>query len=215
MTSKQDGKPETIKGEIGYYNLQDWWLSTFSQNERDHIESVYQPFGFSSSGSVNPRPLTQGDIDWTDGSIVGLLWGLSSWFNNSRDSELAKKMIKKAEEIGVTADDILDLHFAYAEKMAIYYRNKNNDPESLDVAIKAARDQIALATQAAKAFKEEYGDETLPSHAGYDQLHIILEKQGQYDEAIVLCEQAKYQGWNGRWDTIIESIKTKRDKANS
>ena len=34
-----DKKPQ-VKGEIGYFGLQDWWLSTFTQEERNHIEEI-------------------------------------------------------------------------------------------------------------------------------------------------------------------------------
>lgn len=39
------GKEKEIKGEIGYFGLQDWWLSSFTQVERDHIEDVFHPMG--------------------------------------------------------------------------------------------------------------------------------------------------------------------------
>jgi hypothetical protein len=30
-----------VKGYIGYYNLTEWWLNTFSNKERDYILKVY------------------------------------------------------------------------------------------------------------------------------------------------------------------------------
>jgi hypothetical protein len=40
-----------------------------------------------------------------------------------------------------------------------------------------------------------------------------LEKQGKFDEAIALCEQAKAQGWADDWDKQIKTLKKKKIKA--
>lgn len=203
-----DKKPE-IKGEIGYFGLQDWWLSTFSQEERDHIEEIFKPLG----GDPNSKPLTEGDISWTSQTAAGLLGSLAGWFNNPRDREIAKKIIDKANELAPKGTDVLDHHFALQQTMEIYYREREASPEALERAIKACRDQIALAPQAAQQFLKEYPEQSLPAHAGYSQLRIILEKQGKFDEAIELCEQAEKQGWAGNWDKQIETLNKKKAKA--
>jgi hypothetical protein len=45
-----------IDGLVGYYGLQDWWLTTFTPKERDDIEAMW---GYVILGE---RPLTQGHI---------------------------------------------------------------------------------------------------------------------------------------------------------
>ncbi len=205
------GKKNEIKGEIGYFGLQDWWLTAFTQEERDHIEEVFHPMGADPTS----RPLTEGDISYSSGTATGLLQALAGWFNNPRDREIAKKIITKAEELAPAGGNVLDRHFTLSEKMVIYYRERETSPEAMETAINACREQIALATQAAKAFLREYPEQPLPAHAGYRQLRIILEKQGKYDEAIALCEQAKQQGWADDWDKQMETLKRKKAKANA
>lgn len=202
-------KKPVIKGEIGYFGLQDWWLSTFNQEERDHIEKVYQPMG-SGPGS---KPLTQREISSTSQTAAGLLQALAGWFNNPRDREIAKKIIAKAEELAPTGGNVLDRHFTLSEKIVIYYRERETTPDGLEKAVQACREQIAMAPEAAKVFLKEYPWQPLPAHQGYRQLRIILEKQEKYDEAIVLCEQAKQQGWADEWDKQIETLKKKKAKA--
>ena len=34
-----------VEGYIGYYELTDWWLSTFTEAEREYIEQRFQPTG--------------------------------------------------------------------------------------------------------------------------------------------------------------------------
>lgn len=201
-------KKSEIKGEIGYFKLQDWWFSAFTQEERNHIEEVFHPMGSDPSS----KPLTQGDLSYTSQTAAGLLQALAGWFNNPRDREIAKKIITKAEELAPTGGNVLDRHFTLSEKMVIYYREREASPEAMEKAIQACREQIAMAPEAAKAFLKEYPWQPLPAHAGYRQLRIILEKQGKFDEAIELCEQAKQQGWSGNWDKQIETLKKKKQK---
>lgn len=200
-----------IKGEIGYFKLQDWWISAFTQEERDHIEEVFHPMGADPSS----KPLTQSDIFYTSQTAAGLLQTLAGWFNNPRDREIAKKIINKAEELAPTGGNVLDRHFTLSEKMAIYYRERETNPEAMGKAIQACREQIAMASEAAKAFLKEYSEQVLPAHVGYRQLRIILEKLGKFDEAIELCEQAKSQGWADDWDKQVETLKKKKVKATT
>lgn len=52
----------------------------------------------------------------------------------------------------------------------------------------------------------------LPSHHGYKQLAIILEKRGEVAEALGICLQAQSQGWKGDWDARIARLQSKLEK---
>lgn len=183
-------KPQPqIRGSIGYFGLGDWWLTTFSDEERQHILQVFQPLG--SSGDS----LTSGSISYTSESAVGLLQSLAGWFTKDQDRPIAHKMLDKAEELAV-GSPVLDRHFLYGQEIGTYYKDREQ-PAYLGKAIRACRQQIAIAPEAAKAFKAEYKGSPLPSHKGYEQLAIILEKQGNFQEAIGLSALALRQGWSG------------------
>jgi len=201
-------KKSKIKGEIGYFKLQDLWLSAFTQEERDHIEEVFHPM----SADPSSKPLTHGGLSYTSQTAAGLLQALAGWFNNPRDREIAKKIITKAEELAPTGGDVLGRHFTLSEKLVIYYREWETSPKAMEKAIQACREQVAMAPEAVKAFLKEYPWQALPAHAGYRQLRIILEKQGKFDEAIQLCEQAKAQGWADNWNKQIETLNKKKAK---
>lgn len=194
-----------IKGQIGYYGLEDWWLSEFSEEERNRIEEVFKPMG-SDPGS---KPLTEGDLSYSSQNAAGLLHALAGWFNKPGERELAKKIIAKATELAQAGSDVLDLHFSLQQRMEIYYRERETDPNALDEAIRACQDQIKIAPQAAKQFLKEYPNQPLPGHAGYTQLAIILKKQEKHQEVIELCEKAKEQGWAGDWDKRIADAQKK------
>lgn len=195
------GKPK-IEGDIGRHGLTDWWLSAFDDAEREYIEQTYQPFGYPPGS----RPLTKGSAGGSL-TISMILSGLATWFRKPKDYDIAVKILDKSRELGKA--DILGLHFTCQWLIEVHYRMRDLDPSALQHAIDACRQQIAIAPQAAVKFKCEYRDKPLPSHVGYKQLVIILEKQGKIREAIELCEQAKSQGWNEDWDKRIARYQKK------
>ena len=66
-------RQKEIKGEIGYFHLQDWWQTTFTQEERNHIEDVFKPLG----SDQKDKPLTESDISYTSQTSSGLLHNLA------------------------------------------------------------------------------------------------------------------------------------------
>lgn len=78
-----------IKGLIGYFGLEDWWIEAFSDAERKRIEECY---GKSS--------LTQGDIYATSQTVEGLIRAMASfWQPTPEDELLALRLMAKANEM--------------------------------------------------------------------------------------------------------------------
>ena len=190
-------KKNSIAGYIGYFELQDWWLEIFSQQEHMYIQKKYQPMG-NSDGKLTTEKITA-----TSQSTVAFLTDLCSWFSNKEDSVIAYKILEKSQNLITVKTNVLDIHFLYNLMIKIYYKNREIQ-EYANKAIVACEKQIQLAPKAAKAFKEKYRDDPLPSHTGYTQLVIILEKQKEYEKVIDLCKQAQAQTWNGDWTKRIE-----------
>jgi hypothetical protein len=105
------------KGEIGYYGLDDWWLNTFTEEERKIIMNTYQPMDLSSDSLVKTEILSSSQ------SKLAFLSGLSSWFKKPDYYLIAKKILEKAETLVDKTGNILDVHFFYQNKIQIYYRN--------------------------------------------------------------------------------------------
>ena len=196
---------QKIKGEIGYFGLQDWWLSELTDLERKYIKGKYQPLGDSDDS------LTNDEISYSSRTAVGFLSALAGWFWRQEDRPLAHKIPEKAEDLVDSDTEILDLHFLYGEKLRVLYKDRDKTG-GLDKAIDACKKQISLAPVAAIAFIEEHGD-PLPSHKGFEQLAIILEKQKKYKDAIELCRDAAKQGWSGDWNKRIQRCRKKINHA--
>lgn len=194
-----------IEGELGYFGLGDWWLDTFTDKERAYIEHVFQPL--SMGGGT--RPLTQGKIDSTTQRAASLLSGLAGWFTKGDDLSIAVRMLDKAQ--AVVGSNVLDQHFLYQQVIKTYLSFPSSDADAKAQVIRACEQQIALAPEAAKAFKKEEGPK-LPGHEGYERLIMIHERNKDYPSAIALCKQAKKQKWAGEWDDDIERLKVKSGK---
>jgi tetratricopeptide (TPR) repeat protein len=193
-----------VKGHIGYYGLEKWWFSEFSQEERERIEEKFQPIGSSNSS------LTSGDIESSTESLLSFLSNLAGWFSKKEDLSIAYRILEKGDSFSKSTKSVLDRHFFFGQKVKAYYKSRENK-QYFDEAVKAAEQQIALANKAAREFKAQMPQSALPSHIGYQQLAIILEKQKEFDEAIELCRKAKKQRWSGDWDKRIERCKKNKN----
>jgi tetratricopeptide (TPR) repeat protein len=192
-------------GYIAGYELSDWWQEAFSAEERRRIEEVYEanpPLGLSVD---KKKPLTEGLAARIGLSTAGFLWSLSSWFEGPNNRDIARKILRKADEVNSkrgSTEDILDEHFTISQAITIYYRDRK-DRGYYDQAVRLCRRQIELAPRAKEAFLTKYPEQPLPSHAGYKQLVIILDKEKKWTEAVALCKQAQREGWSGDWDKRI------------
>lgn len=101
----------------------------------------------------------------------------------------------------------VERHFALQNLAQAAYRLREVHAEALEDAEAACREQILLADVAGPALRQEFGSK--PSHHGYKQLAIILEKQKRFHEAMELVERAKAQGWDGDWDKRAERMAKK------
>lgn len=122
--------------------------------------------------------------------------------------------MQKTEELINNSSRVLDLHFFYMEKIKIYYKNRDNDLDALDNAIKACEQQIEIARKAKIAFIKEdrklgFNNIQLPRHSGFEQLAIIEEKRKNFESAIEGSNRAMEQGWAGDWEKQIERCKKK------
>ncbi|CAD6876115.1 hypothetical protein [Methylomonas fluvii] len=78
-------------GLIGYLGLQEWWLSEFTEAERDHIEK---------NGFGKPT-LTHGVIQASSHTPHSLIMAMTSfWQPTAEDERLIVKLIIKAHQIG-------------------------------------------------------------------------------------------------------------------
>ncbi len=210
---------QKIAGFFKYYGLSDWWLTSFSNQEKKLIISVISAYRSLSSdvssltkgeylGSA-PPPLS---FTSSNSNMSTFLCGLAHWFKKPETYQIAKRLIEKAEEYVAEIKSVSDLHFYYLSKIEIYYRNRETESDALEKAITACEQQIAISEKVAKVMKKENENTSrpgLPMHTGFQQLAIIREKQKDYEAIIRISEQALKEGWGGDWERRIEKAKKK------
>lgn len=115
-----------------------------------------------------------------------------------QSDKLIKKVEKDLEEMEV--ENILDCFYALEELISQYIEEdiKDNDTKTALLVI-ASKKQIDLSREVIEHLLQTMPGIPLPAHLGYDVLSDIRERQGQYEECIVLCQKAIEEGWSGDW----------------
>lgn len=103
------------KGQIRFYNLWDWWISEFTQEERDIMIDKHQFFGFGVSldlnGKVEDEKLNylEEESGERSTSVVVLLYALSFCFKKGTESY--NKINNKTKEIFKNATPNIEIDF--------------------------------------------------------------------------------------------------------
>lgn len=198
-----------VEGELGYFGLGPWWSATFTRAEQDYIEAGFHPDNLPRGA----KPLTTGQKQLTFQSATGLLTAIAAALRNSpQDRPLAMRILAKAEDRARAEDNMLGLHFVYQEMIRLHNKWRDHFFDALDLTFGACHKQVAMAAVAAELLRELRPEAPLPPHLGFQQLAILLEKEGSYTKAIELCKEARDQGWTGNWTWRIGCLAKKRDE---
>ena len=119
------------EGLIGRYGLNDWWLSTFTAEEREEIQARRPSLVAGDNQDVIAAERTRpgSASGWVENSLRSI--GIE--FIQAMDFGTAERLIAKATEVGGAS--ILDRHFGHQQMAQAYYRHRNDDPEALALAI--------------------------------------------------------------------------------
>lgn len=204
-------------GLIAACGLSDWWNTAFTDSGRAGLEQLFNApsqDGGTRSARLADGPLEPGEDPFRlvgkdpyrlVGTLVALVRGALA------PREVISALLAKHEELARSRGNVLDLHFVYSAAIETWYARRESEPDALQLAIEACEKQIAIAPQAwgqfvadaeasARRSSELWGETReatflAPSHRGFQQLAIIREKQGDFDEALRLSREAQRQGW--------------------
>jgi hypothetical protein len=193
----------TMKGLFGYYGLYDWWMNEFDNNEKERLKIAYGtagmgiPFERYYSGSENPLMHLnrgKGAVD----ILSGILGNVLHYKNYPTD--IVEKIIVKANSLIDEKSDVVDCHFAYMHEINFYKAHIKNSPRHEQRFVQSCLKQIAIADKVKERFKTE-GMERLPHHSGFWDLQDYYEKNGKWQEAYDLSNEA-VRVWGG----VVESV---------
>lgn len=209
MLSFMRSRKKKIEGFIGSVGLESWWQDEFDDEERLRIDQTYRPMG--SSPDVESI-LTTGPIQKTGFDAANTLSTVATWFKQPEDRTIAYRFVQKAEELLPQSQNILTAHFFNQAKCQVYYRWREIDDFALQRAIEACESQIAISSQVAKHFLDSADWGIMPSHYGFKQLAIIMQKAGRLKVALQYCEKARGEGWKGDWEKRIARLSQQIEK---
>lgn len=219
--------PKHVGGLIGHFGLEQWWFEELTEADRQLIRARYQPMGMPA----NYDSLTGGGTIFSAQTTASWLMTLAGWFKPAepQEADLILRIAEKAWQVkdvlapSKGAEATFSRHLALGGISEAYYRFREN-PTYFERSMEAARLQIAMQKDAARAWKQQEidlarrtgspapKDIILPSHQGYKRMAIVLEQSKQFDEAIALVCEARAAGWSGDWDKRIERLKKKLSK---
>lgn len=167
-----------VEGLIAFYELQEWWFSSFTPDEREYIDNHYQPIGAS------PHRLTQGKILERNQSAPEFLNDLNTWFRSKKDSAIAErihqKLIELAKEHPIVKPGYYDgRHFTTYVRDFETLKRKGDFQELENLLV-----ELIKATE---ADSEANGWGVAPAY--YNELAILYRKQKEYYKEVAVLER--------------------------
>lgn len=104
-------------------------------------------------------------------------------------------------------ENLVGAHYVYQDLIGAYVQRAASRPDALLLAIEACQQHIAMAPAAARVLRAQTPGGGLGPHAGYEQLCLLRERQGQYETVVELAEAAQEAGWTGPWERLITRCK--------
>ncbi|GAB1136983.1 MAG: hypothetical protein WManBPW_30290 [Shewanella algae] len=214
------------------YELKEWWNTALTPAQRDQISRDYQPMGYPSGARYLYAKLVGKSYCETDKCcFLDVLACVAK--DDAKDIIRDKTEQAVKEALSQPRKNYKDIHLALTGLIKHHYRLRQN-PAHYNKAKELCLLQISISRQAASAFKKPpkphgmnmkkfeellghtpVGYDTpqmMPSHIGYKQLAIILEKEGELESALELTEKALKQGWTNDSDKCITKLTVKLDK---
>lgn len=191
-----------VGGEVARYGLEAWWLGSFTDEERQLISDTYRPLGLPHMSLTDGAATYQPEL-----SPFAFLANLATWLNRPPHGHLARKVADFASTRPMPHDP-WQTHFAYSNLCKVYYRWRDEDPDALGKAIMACERDIEVS----RSLNPEVEEGVVVAHHCYNQLRIILDKMGRFEEAIELCDDAERGGWRGDWEHERQRLRRKIKK---
>lgn len=185
-------------GYIGSYGLSDWWLQTFSPEERALMEARYTPMGGGAT-------LTRGNAGSGE-DLVKFLTYLAGWFRRTDQVHIALRILDRARSEPMTPTRE---HFFLLTFIDVRYKQRATDESAVEDVAAACERLIEIAPSVIEDMKAEHErmeDEAAAIYAkigeryrrtpfpgvgnspAFSRLIAIRKKQGRVDEAKRLKE---------------------------
>lgn len=176
-----------IEGIIGYLGLEDFWMSlSFEQSE---AMKRYARSGLGADPDSSP---IEGKVSYSSARPLSYLSGYIGWAVSDHDYALADLIIEHCDRIYEKANPV-DKHFYLMGAADCYYKQRGSREDALALAEKYHMMDVRLFPQYKGPLVKEMGG-MLPRIPSFQQLAIMYEKAGRYQDAIDICKLAMNYG---------------------
>ena len=176
-----------IEGIIGYLGLEDFWMSlSFEQSE---AMIRYARSGLGADPNSSP---IEGKISHSSARPLSYLGNYIGWAVADHDYALADKIIEYCNKIYEKATPV-DKHFFLMGAADCYYKQRESREDALALVEKYHMMDVKLFPQYKGPLVKDMGG-ILPRIPSFQQLAIMYEKAGRYQDAIDICKLAMNYG---------------------
>lgn len=201
-------KPK-IKGIIGYLDLESFWLSC-TPEEQDALTRYHQG-GLGAAPGSSP---IKGDISYTSSTKLIYFSAMIGWAVSEKNYALADKIISAGKELDIRESDLLDAHYFWQKAAECYYKQRDHRADAIDLTIEFCLQDIRMFPKYVRLMQKEFG--SIPEITTFQRLAILYEKNGQYKEAIEICNLAiKYgltDSTKGGYPARLQKLEKKLNK---
>lgn len=195
-------------GQIGYFKLSDWWDNSFTQEERDYINSKFYSTNVTTGTTIktwiDKGNSDYGNIKTQQGpyNVIIFLFQTGTYFVDKEHQYIARRFFDKALSFVTPNTHPVTKHFLY-----LYIVSKAGYDDT--IRRKYALEMINIEPEVRKDFKQ---DRHHVKHAGYNTIIELLVKEDKYDEAIQYCNEVIQKQWGGNFKEIRKALKANKPK---
>ena len=164
----------------------DGWYTNLSSEDRQLLYDYSTAFGLD--GEFNQL---DGSVKSTSQTQQSYLQGVGSTAVSEKDYDFAERILLKA--LDAKGGSPSDRHFVYNSLIDLYYKQRDERDDAIEKCIVHCSEDIASIDAFLSGWEQEHGG-PLPRIPSFKRLAIIYEKQGKYDAALDVCEQALQRG---------------------
>ena len=171
-----------IEGIIGYLELDDFWMSL----SYEESQAMLKYAGSFLGARENNSPI-EGKITYSSARPLSYLGGYIGWAVADHNYSLADKIVEYCDKIYEKATPV-DKHFYLMGAADCYYKQRDIREDGFALAEKYHLMDIKLFPRYKVPLIKDIG--MLPRIPSFQQLAIMYEKAGRYQDAIDICKLA-------------------------
>lgn len=197
-------KKREHKGIIGFHGLSDWWDNELTSDEKEIVLEKYSRY------KNIEHQLIEGDVADRFDTPSSFLSNLATWFSTSDVIEIGFKMAWKGYELFDHNQSIEKLYQNYSGFHHIFSKYRN-DEKSLPARKEICLRFIEIMPQYLECNKTKEFP-VKPDTSCFSDLIWIFEKEGKYEDALVIVKKAIDMQAPGEWEAEIKRIERKQAK---